>query len=37
MRAIQKEKLRVKIYETRALMGAAAAKIIGEKIIELSK
>lgn len=37
MRAIQKEKLRVEIYETRALMGAAAAKIIGEKIIELSK
>ena len=37
MRAIQKDKLRVQIYENRALMGAAAAKIIGEKIIELSK
>lgn len=37
MREIRKEKLSVKIFETRAAMGTAAAKIISDKIIELSK
>jgi glucosamine-6-phosphate deaminase len=37
MREIKKEKLAAKVYETRALMGAAAAKIISDKITELAK
>ncbi|MCW3092926.1 MAG: glucosamine-6-phosphate deaminase [Ferruginibacter sp.] len=35
MKEITKEQLKVKIFETRALMGAAAAAIISEKINEL--
>lgn len=35
MKEITKEKLKVKIFETRALMGTAAAEIISDKIKEL--
>lgn len=37
MREITKEHLRVKIFETRSLMGAAAAETVSEKISELLK
>jgi glucosamine-6-phosphate deaminase len=37
MREVTKEKLKGKIFESRALMGAEAANVIGNKIIELSK
>ena len=37
MKEITKELLKVKIYETRALMGSAAAEIISDKINELLK
>jgi len=37
MKEITKEKLKVKIFETRALMGAAAAEVISDRILELLK
>jgi len=37
MREFKKENLAVKIFETRALMGAAAATVAADKIIELLK
>jgi glucosamine-6-phosphate deaminase len=37
MREITKENLQVKIFETRSLMGAAAAETVSEKISELLK
>ena len=37
MRELRKDNLTVKIFETRALMGAAAAAIAGDKIVELLK
>jgi glucosamine-6-phosphate deaminase len=37
MKEITKEQLKVKIFETRALMGSAAAEIISDKINELLK
>lgn len=37
MRELKKENLAVKIFETRALMGAAAATVAADKIVELLK
>lgn len=37
MKEITKEKLKIKIFETRALMGATAAKVISDRILELLK
>jgi glucosamine-6-phosphate deaminase len=37
MREITQDKLKVKIFETRDLMGAAAAQIISDRILELLK
>ena len=37
MKEIKKENLKVKIFETRSLMGAAAAEAVSEKISELLK
>lgn len=37
MRELKKEKLAVKIFETRELMGAAAATVAADKIVELLK
>jgi len=37
MKTFNKEKLKVKIFDTRCEMGAAAAKDAGEKIVELQK